>query len=593
MNELSHVAVYLAAAVVCVAAMKRVGYAAVLGYLLAGAAIGPWGLGMIDDINSVRHLSEFGVVLLLFVIGLELQPSRLWALRRPVFGMGSAQVILTGLLLTVIGLLAGLPLTVALVTGLGLAMSSTAFVLQLLAEKHELGMPHGRASFAILLLQDIAVIPLLAIIPLLASGVSLAQITPDLGLLKILAVIALLFPLSRFVLRPAFVAVAKTEVPELFTALALLVVVATAWLMESVGTSVTLGAFLAGVLLADSEYRHEIETRLAPFEGLLLGLFFISVGMSANFGLIAEQPLRIAGLVVGLVVVKFCCLYGVARVMRMTRSNAIKLAAALCQGGEFAFILFALARDQRLMDANVADTLMLVVSLSMVLTPFIYSAATRFAEKAKDERAARPYDEVTNTDHMVVIAGLGRFGQIAGRILRGLEIPFTALDIDPEHIELSRRFGSKAYYGDASNLDLLKSAHLENAKVIIIAIDNPDASVRTAALVHEHFPHVEILARARNRQHVYRLMDVGVTFIERELYHSSLHLSEQLLVTLGFSFQQARRAVTAFRKNDEAALQKAHAVYKDEAQLIQSSKEAAAELRAILEADPRLAASRD
>ncbi len=593
MNNLSHIAIYLAAAVVCVAVMKRVGFAAVLGYLLAGIAIGPWGLRLIDDIASAQHLAEFGVVLLLFVIGLELQPARLWALRRPVFGMGSAQVATTGMLLTIVALLAGQALGVAVLIGLGLAMSSTALVLQLLAEKHELGAPHGRASFAILLLQDLAVIPLLAMVPLLASGTGFAGMTPGLGLLKVVAVLALMFPLSRFVLRPVFMAVARTEVPELFTALALLVVVATAWLMEAVGISVTLGAFLAGVLLADSEYRHEIETRLAPFEGLLLGLFFISVGMSANLGLLRADPIGILGLVTGLILGKFVCLYGVARAMQFAQINALKLAAALCQGGEFAFILFALARDQGLLDSPAADTLMLVVSLSMAATPFVYAAATKWSARITGKLAVNPYDEVTSTDHTVVIAGLGRFGQIAGRILRALEIPFTALDINPEHIEMSRRFGSKAYYGDASNLDLLKSAHLEHAKVIIIAIDDPDASVRTAELVRTHFPHVEILARARNRQHVYRLMDIGVAFIERELYHSSLHLSEQLLVTLGFSLQTARRAVIAFKRNDEAALLKAHSIYKDEAQLIQTTKEAAAELRAILELDPRLSASRE
>jgi len=592
MNQLSYIAIYLAAAVVCVAGMKRFCYAAVLGYLLAGIAIGPFGLGLIHDIDSARHLSEFGVVLLLFVIGLELQPSRLWALRRPVFGMGTAQVALSGVLLTGLAMSFGQRGALSVLIGLGLAMSSTAFVLQLLAEKHELGAAHGRASFAVLLLQDLAVIPLLAAVPFLASGGGLAEMTPDAGFLKVIAVLALMLPLSRFVLRPLFVAVAKTEVPELFTALALLVVIATAWLMEAVGISVTLGAFLAGVLLADSEYRHEIETRLAPFEGLLLGLFFISVGMSTNLNLLASEPILILGLVSALIAIKYVAMYAVARAMQVARGTALKLAAALCQGGEFAFILFAQAREQSLMSAHVADVLMLVVTLSMASTPFVYAATAMLCRRIVVE-TPRPYDEVASTDHRVVIMGLGRFGQISSRILRALEIPFTALDINPTSIELSRRFGSKAYYGDASNLDLLRSAHVENARVVVLAIDDPDASVRTAQLVRQHFPHVEILARARNRQHVYRLMDLGVIFIERELYHSSLHLSEQLLVTLGFSLQQARRAVLAFKRSDEHALAKAHAVYKDEAHLIQTAQEAAVELRAVMEADTRLAVTRE
>lgn len=593
MGELSNVAVYLAAAVLSVALVKRLGFAAVLGYLLAGIAIGPWGLRLIEDVDSARHLSEFGVVLLLFVIGLELQPARLWALRRPVFGMGTAQVILTGCVLAASVWLLGLGIGAAVVIGFGLAMSSTAFVLQMLAEKHELGTAHGRAGFAILLMQDIAVIPLLAAVPLLAQRPELNEAMPLLGVVKVTAAIALLFPLSRFLIRPAFLVVARTEIPELFTALALLIVIGTTLLMEVAGISVTLGAFLAGVLLADSEFRHEIETRLAPFEGLLLGLFFIAVGMSANLGLLESHPFTVACCVTGLMFIKFVCVNVVARSLGKGKSDSLRLAAALCQGGEFAFILFALAREHALLNGAVSDMLMLVVSLSMALTPLVYAISARVARRMETDSTPPPPEPIRDTDHKVVIAGLGRFGQIVGRILRGLDIPFTALEINPEHIEMARRFGTKAYYGDASNLDLLRSARLENAQVIVIAIDDPDASVRTAALVKQHFPDVLIMARGRDRQHVYRLFDLGVTHVERELLHSSLHLTEQLLLALGMSVQGTRRAISAFRRNDLEALKKAHVVYKDEAHLIQTAKEAAEELRSVMEADRKLGDARD
>lgn len=592
MNELTHVAIYLTAAVVCVALSKRLGFAAVLGYLSAGILIGPWGLALVDDVESAQHLAEFGVVLLLFVIGLELQPSRLWALRRPIFGMGSAQLLATGLVLAAAGSAVGLTRPLAILTGLGLAMSSTAFVLQLLAEKHELATLHGRASFAILLFQDIAVIPLLAVVPLLASGAALTETSAAAGLLKLLLVCGALLGASRYVLRPLFHTVAKTEVPELFTATALLVVITTALLMQAVGLSATLGAFLAGVLLADSEYRHELEARIAPFEGLLLGLFFISVGMAANLGLVAGTPGLIAGLVAGLIAIKFGAMYGLGRAFKLSHPHACKLAAALCQGGEFAFILFGLARDQALLSREQADVIMLVVTLSMAATPFVFALTERLLRVSEPERQPA-FDTVTDTDHRVVIAGFGRFGQIVGRILRALHIPYTALEINPEQVEMVRRFGDRAHYGDASNLDLLQAARLDKARLLIVAIDNPDTSIRTVEVVRKHFPDVQIFARARNRRHVYRLRDLGVEVIERELYHSSLRMTEHVLIALGLPVRRARRAVISFRNHDEIALRKAHAVYKDEAKLMQTAKDAAAELKELFESDAHLRTTED
>lgn len=585
MDSLGLVATYLAAAVLSVALMKRLGFAAVLGYLLAGIAIGPFGLALIDDVASAQHLAEFGVVLLLFVIGLELQPSRLWALRRPIFGMGSAQLLVTGTLLAACGLAAGLAPSVAALVGLGLAMSSTAFVLQLLAEKHELAAAHGRASFAVLLFQDIAVIPLLAVVPLLAAPTGLGEVNPLPGLGRFVAVCAALAVASRFLLRPLFHLVARSGVPELFTALALLVVVATALLMHAVGLSATLGAFLAGVLLADSEYRHELEARIAPFEGLLLGLFFISVGMSANLGLLASRPLAVAGLVLGLMLVKFLAMWGVGRAFGQAPASAVRLGAVMCQGGEFAFILFALARDQALLAATAADLLMLVVSLSMALTPVAAAAAARAVRQPAEQPV---YDRVEDTEHRVVIAGFGRFGQITARVLHALQIPFTALEINPDQVELGQRFGNKAYYGDASQLDLLHAARVDKARLFVLAIDDPDASLRTAEVVTRHFPAVTLYARARNRRHAHRLMDLGITHIERETYRSSLALTEQVLVALGLTPRQARHAIGAFRQHDERALAEAHAIYKDQDKLVQSVREASAELRSLFDTDARL-----
>ena len=587
MNDLTYVAVFLAAAILCVALMKRLGFAAVLGYLTAGIVIGPWGLRLIDNAEHASHLAEFGIVLLLFVIGLELQPNRLWALRRPIFGLGSAQLLVTGTLLSGAALALGLPVLPAAVTGFGLAMSSTAFVLQLLAEKKDLGAAHGRAGFAILLLQDLAVIPMLAVVPLLASGTAMDQLNPLLGLFRIILVCGFLILVSRYVLRPLFHVVAKTEVPELFTATALFVVIGTALLMQTVGISVTLGAFLAGVLLADSEFRHEIGARVAPFEGLLLGLFFISVGMSANLGLLVREPVIVIGLVLGLIIAKFVAMYGLGRAFSMPHAQALKLAAVLSQGGEFAFILFGLARHQGLMPALLADNLILVVTISMAATPFVYTLVEKITA-AQRPAEAPAFDTVEDTDHRVVIAGFGRFGQVIARILRALNIPFTALEINPDQVALVRRFGSRAYYGDASNLELLHAARLDKAQVFILAIDDPEASMRTAELVCRHFPNVKIFARARNRQHAYGLMGLGISVIERELYHSSLRMTQHLLTALGFSPRQAKRATLSFRNLDEAALRNTYASSQDEATLIQTNNQITAELQSLFENDKQL-----
>ncbi|MGE0483087.1 MAG: monovalent cation:proton antiporter-2 (CPA2) family protein [Gammaproteobacteria bacterium] len=587
MSELHNVAIYLAAAVVCVAVMKRLGFAAVLGYLVAGVLIGPWTTGLIDDVESAAHLSEFGVVLLLFVIGLELQPARLWALRRPIFGMGTAQLLLTGFVLALLAAGMGFEVGVALVTGFGLALSSTAFVLQLLAEKGELSAHHGRASFAILLFQDIAVIPLLAVVPLLASSTAMDDVDPLRGLVRLVLVCGGLVVASRFLLRPVFHLVARTGVPELFTATALLVVVATTVLMETVGLSITLGAFLAGVLLADSEYRHELEARVHPFEGLLLGLFFISIGMSADLGLLASQPVRVLALVLLLMAVKFVVLLLVGRLFKLTWPAAARLAAALSQGGEFAFILFGLAGEVGVLERDTAALLIVVVTLSMALTPVVYALTARALSALLPSSPPPAFEVPPSADGAVVIAGFGRFGNVIGRILRALRIPFTALDINPEQVAMVRLYGQKAYYGNATDLDLLHAAGLDQARALVLAIDDAEASLEIARLVRRHFPHVRVLARARDRRHWSKLKDLELAFVERELYHSSLRLSEELLVALGMHRRSARRAVVTFRAHDEAALERQRQHQDDQAGLVQTAKEAAAELAELFDADAR------
>jgi glutathione-regulated potassium-efflux system ancillary protein KefC/glutathione-regulated potassium-efflux system protein KefB len=583
-NLLSETALFLAAAVVAVPIFRRLKLGAVLGYLSAGLAIGPWGLGLVTGVDSILHFAELGVVLLLFIIGLELQPSRLWVLRKSVFGLGGAQVALTALVLGAAALAFGLSWQSALVTGLGLAMSSTAFVLQVLAERNELKTRHGRSSFAILLFQDLSVIPLLALIPLL-GGESESVRQPWLSALVALAVIIGVIVGGRVVLRPVLQAIAESRIQEIFTAAALLVVIGVSLLMFGVGLSMSLGAFLAGVLLADSEFRHELEANIEPFKGLLLGLFFIAVGMSVDVGLLGSRPLAILGGVLGLMAVKSAVLLVIARLAGHSAQSARNLAVALSQGGEFAFVLFSLAAGSHILSPGQVDFLVLVVTLSMALTPLALLANDALNRRLAPPRTEEAFDTIEEDESKVIIAGFGRVGQIIGRILVMRRIPFTALDASPEQVETVRRFGSKVYYGDASRLDLLLAAKTERARIFVLAIDDVEASLRTAETVRRHFPHVKLFARARNRFHAHRLMDLGADLIERETFLSSLDLAQNVLEELGMRPWEAQQTVARFKLHDERTLQRQHAVYHDETQLIQSSREAAAELQGLLESD--------
>jgi glutathione-regulated potassium-efflux system ancillary protein KefC/glutathione-regulated potassium-efflux system protein KefB len=524
------------------------------------------------------------VVLLLFVIGLELQPSRLRAMRGAIFGLGFAQVTATTAVFTALAYALGQPLNAAFVVGFALSLSSTPLVLQLLAERGKLNTHHGRSSFAILLFQDIAVMPMLAVLPLLAARADAA--TPSLtGFVLPLAVLAAIVFGGPYILRPLLRFVAETRVNEAFTAAALLVVIGTALLVNSVGLSMALGAFVAGVLLADSEYRHELEADIEPFKGLLLGLFFIAVGMAANVGLLLQRPLQILGLVAGLIAVKMAILWLLARFTRHAHDDARGMAFALPQAGEFGFVLFSLAVARGVLDPSLAEVLVIVVTLSMMASPLLMTVHARVIEPRRHKRPVREFDKIDAQDSRVIIAGIGRFGQIVSRILRMRRISFTAIDVSIEQIDLVRRFGNKAYYGDVARLELLQTAGVARAELFVLAIDDVEASVRTAELLRGHFPQVKILARARNRQHALHLMDLGVRYIVRETYYSGVELARHALETLGFSREQTHETVERFHQLDRQLLQTQKDVRQDEEKLIQTSKQAALELERILESD--------
>jgi monovalent cation:proton antiporter-2 (CPA2) family protein len=586
MSLLTETAIFLGAAVIAVPLFKRAKLGAVLGYLAAGVVIGPSVLRLVTEVDNILSFAELGVVLLLFVIGLELQPSRLWVLRRLVFGLGTAQVVGSAAVLGAIALTFGMSWQGALVVGFGLAMSSTAFVLQVLAERRELTTRYGRSAFAILLFQDLSVIPLLALIPLLASGTALAH-APNAWLAagKAIGVILAVIFGGSILLRHVLDVIARTAIEEIFTAAALLVIIGVSLLMTAVGLSMSLGAFLAGMLLADSEYRHELEAAIEPFKGLLLGLFFISVGMSADLGVIAREPLLIIGAVAALMAIKALIVFAIAKVAGHSSLSARNLAAALAQGGEFAFVLFTLAGSYKIMDAQLVDRLVVIVTLSMAATPFALKLNDVLNRRLVKSRGHERYDVIDDVATPVIIAGFGRVGQIVGRILNMKKIPFTALDRNAEQVETVRRFGSKVYYGDASRLDLLRAAKADKAKLFVLAIDDVEASLRTAENLRRHFPDLKIYARARNRFHAYRLMDLNCELIERETFRSSLYLAKEVLIALEVPRWDAETTVARFQVHDEKTLVRQHAIYHDETQLIQTSKDAATELESLLEQD--------
>jgi monovalent cation:proton antiporter-2 (CPA2) family protein len=587
MISLTQTAILLAAAVVAVSLSRFARLSSILGYLVAGLVIGPWGLNLIGDVNHIMQVAEFGIVLLLFVIGLELQPTRLWVMRRIVFGLGAAQVTLCTVLLGAIAWALGQAPVAALIIGFGLSLSSTPLVLQMLAERRELKTQQGRAAFGILLFQDLAVLPALAVLPLLepsmAARASAGAWWVSLVKLAVVAT-AVLIGGGRLVLRPALRLVARVKVSEVFTAAALLIVIVTALLANRLGLSATLGAFFAGVLLADSEFRHELEADIEPFKGLLLGLFFISVGMAANLGLLRTEPLPLLALTTGFLAVKILAITALGKLARMRRDSALGLGFALPTGGEFAFVLFTLASRGQLLDTATSDLLILAVTLSMMLAPLLLIAYETIAGHTASASEA-VYDDIDAHDKPVIIAGFGRVGQIVARVLQMKGLPFTALDSSPTNVNFVRRFGNEVYYGDPSRLDLLRAAGAESARVLVLALDDVEASVRTATLAREQFPQLRILARARNRQHAFALMDAGVTEVTRETYASSLEIAGAVLEALGESAANAREAVRRFREHDQKTLQAQYEVKDDEEKFLATSIAAAKQLERLFEAD--------
>ena len=577
--------IFLGAAVILIPLAKRFGIATVLGYLFTGLLLGPSFLKVAGNPDDLLHFSEFGVVLLLFIIGLELQPSRLWALRQQIFVLGGLQVIVTGVVLMLLSwYFLDIRLSNSFVIGFGLALSSTAFVLQLLGEKKQLATTHGQQAFTILLFQDIAVIPLLAALPFLSGAQE--QNYDWIYFAKVISIFAGMIFVSRFVVRPFFKFVASSNATELLTATALFIVLGVSLLMNYIGLSMALGAFLTGVLLADSEYRHELEASIEPFKGLLLGLFFMSVGMLTNVKLIVAKPLLIIGLAVLLMLIKFVVLTIIARLMGNKNESSIRLGVTLAQGGEFAFVLFSVATAQHLLTREQQNILNLVVTVSMAMTPLAFLLLEKIGNpifaKAKP---SKEYDKIPNHEHAVVIAGFGRVGQIIGRVLRMHNIEFTAIEKSANQVDFVRKFGNQVYYGNPKNPEILRAAGLENAKVFIIAIGDIELSETVADYAVRNYPHLTILARAKNREHYYRLRDAGVKYIWRETYLSSLDMSRETLEVLGMEPKTARKTVQMFRDYDDALIERQRAIYEDEAEMIASAQSAIQELESLFDSD--------
>lgn len=584
--------VFLAAAVIAVPLAKRLGLGSVLGYLAAGAVIGPFALGLIgQDIESVMHFAEFGVVMMLFLVGLELEPSLLWRMRMPIIGLGGLQVVLTAAALGGIALTMTYTWQHAVVVGLILSLSSTAIVLQTLSEKGLLKKDSGQSAFAVLLFQDIAVIPMLAILPLLAvTEVGTFSDKHNLpgwqSTLMVLAVVAAIVVVGRLLGRPIFRIIAATRLREIFTATALLLVVGIALLMEHIGLSPALGTFVAGVVLANSEYRHELEAEIEPFKGLLLALFFISVGASIDFELLLAEPLGILGLVGILVAVKMVILFVLGLVFRMTsESNAI-FTFSLAQGGEFAFVLFSYASSQDVLPASIIDPLTLVVALSMALTPLLFLFNEKVVlPKLSRTVEQRPHDAIENTEGKAVLVGFGRFGQIIGRLLRMNGFQITVLEHDAQQVDLVRSFGHEVFYGDASRLDLLIAAGIDEATLLVLAIDDHERILKTIEQVKNHFPNIKILARASGRREAAELIKAGANYVEREMFDSALSLGRTALKSLGFRAYQAERAAKLFKHHDEKNLYALSEVLEDDRKYLTMAKQHAADLEKVLQSD--------
>ncbi|WP_413530214.1 glutathione-regulated potassium-efflux system protein KefB [Rahnella inusitata] len=575
---------FLFAAVVAVPLAQRLGIGAVLGYLLAGIAIGPWGLGFIRDVDEILHFSELGVVFLMFIIGLELNPGKLWALRRQIFGVGAGQVILTALVLGGLLYLTKFSWQAAVIGGIGLAMSSTAMALQLMRDKGMTRNEGGQLGFAVLLFQDIAVIPALALIPILAGGSEGGNNWEMIGM-KVLAFCGMLIG-GRYLLRPIFRLIVASGVREVFTAAALLVVLGSALFMDTLGFSMALGTFIAGILLAESEYQHELEIAIEPFKGLLLGLFFISVGMALNLGVLYTHILLVLAGVMILVTVKGAVLYGLSRVFGLRTSVRLQFSAVLSQGGEFAFVLFSAAGAQKVISSSQLSLLLVVVTLSMMTTPLLMQWVDRIlVRRYNDGEESDEQHFVQDDEPQVIIVGFGRFGQVIGRLLMANKMRITVLERDISAVGLMRTYGYKVYYGDATELELLRASGAEKAKSIVITCDEPEDTMNIVHLCQQHFPHLNILARARGRVEAHELLQAGVANFSRETFSSALELGKKALVTLGMHPHSAYRAQQHFRRLDMRMLRELVPQNRGDVAQISRVKEARRELEDIFQSE--------
>ncbi|WP_048441426.1 glutathione-regulated potassium-efflux system protein KefC [Caenimonas sp. SL110] len=568
--------IYLSAAVIAVPVSRALGLGSIIGYLAAGIAIGPWGLGLVKNVQDILHFAEFGVVLMLFLVGLELEPRRLWNLRRPIFGWGSAQVLGCAALLGAAAMMAGVPWRIAVVAALGLALSSTAIALQVMGERNMLPTSSGQAGFSILLFQDVAAIPILALLPLLATAPQAngapASVWFEAG--RIVVVVGGIILGGRLLLRPLLRWIAKSNTPEIFTAAALLLVVAIAALMQLVGLSMALGAFLAGVLLAESEYRRELETDIEPFKGLLLGLFFIAVGMSIDFGVLAKSPGLMALIVIGFLAIKAAVIYGLARAMDLPLQERPVFTLLLAQGGEFAFVVFQTATGAQVISPSVSSLLIGAVAVSMLVSPLLLVAVDKLLLPRWANCNTPQLQEISEQqDKPVIIAGFGRYGQIIGRMLAMQGIGATVLDHDADMIEAARSFGYKVFYGDATRLDLLRTAGASTAKILVVAVDDTRQSLAIVDLAREHFPHLELVARARDVTHWNELRDRGILRVEREVFEASLRSGRTVLEVLGFTPHEARNQAMRFRRHNIDLFEQMYPHHLDRAKVIAVAKQ--------------------
>lgn len=571
--------IYLGAAVLAVPLSRALGLGAIIGYLAAGVAIGPWGLGLVGRVEEVLHFAEFGVVLMLFLVGLELEPRRLWQLRRPIFVWGTAQVLACAAGLAALAMALGVPWRVAVVAGLGLALSSTAIALQVMAERNLSNTASGQGALAILLFQDIAAIPILALLPLL-GGVSQDSAPPGSLLSEALRIVVLVGGIviaGRLLLRPLLRWIARSDTPEIFTATALLLVVAISALMQVTGLSMALGAFLAGVLLAESEYRRALETDIEPFKGLLLGLFFMAVGMSIDFSVLAASPWIMLGLVLGFMAIKGALITALATALRLPIQERPVFALLLAQGGEFAFVVFQTATGAGVFDAQTASMLVGAVACSMLLSPLLLVAVDRwvlprYADCGSGKGTAQEIAEPQ--DAPVIILGFGRYGQIVGRVLLARGTRCTVLDHDVEMIDAARQFGYRVFYGDATRLDLLRTAGAAHARVLVVAVDDVEQSLQIAQMVRAEFPHLLLVARAHDVPHWHRLRQAGVHHVERELFESSLVSGRTVLELLGLAPEAANSFAERFRTHNRDMLEQMHPHFEDRSHLIAVAKEA-------------------